>query len=135
MRDSVIKDGNGGGMPLPHDVCHKRKVSDWRRVRVTPFLQSLTRSVRFAVERSKKTTTDEQIEQRLLLVENKYPHLFTQHPLKSHITWQVVEGTDTLTWKIHAHFAGNLPANLKVEVSKIMNPLTKGGYKVADPKE
>lgn len=72
--------------------------------------------------------TDEQIEKKLLVIEAEYPYLFKQHPLKSHITWQAVEGTNTLTWKIHAHFMGNLPAKVKVEISKIMNPLTKSGY-------
>lgn len=75
--------------------------------------------------------TDKQIEQKLQLIEDKYPHLFTQHKLKDHITWAAVTGTDKLTWRMHAHFAGNLPANVKVEVSKLMNPLTKGGYAAA----
>jgi hypothetical protein len=71
---------------------------------------------------------DAQIEEKLQVIEDKYPHLFTQHKLKQHIKWTPVEGTDKLTWLVLPQFAGNLPAAVKIEISKAMNPLTKSGY-------
>ena len=72
--------------------------------------------------------TDEQIEAKLQVIEDKYPQLFKQHKLKDHIQWTPVPGTDKLTWLVKHAFAGNLPANVKIEISKAMNPLTKSGY-------
>ena len=71
---------------------------------------------------------DEQIEKQLQLIENKYPGNFKQFKLKDHIFWSPVADTDRLSWGIHAAFLGNLPAKIRVEVSSIMNKLTKGGY-------
>jgi hypothetical protein len=71
---------------------------------------------------------DAQIEEKLQVIEDKYPHLFTQHKLKQHIKWTPVEGADKLTWMVLPQFAGNLPAAVKIEISKAMNPLTKSGY-------
>jgi len=78
--------------------------------------------------------TDKQIEEKLQVIEDKHPYLFKQFKLKDHITWSAVADTDKLTWRFHDHFAGNLPSNVKLEVSKVMNPLTKSGYTVT-PKE
>jgi len=79
--------------------------------------------------------TDKQIEEKLQVIEDKTPQLFKQHKLKDHITWAAVEGTDKLTWRIHDHFAGNLPSSVKLEVSKLMNPLTKSGYTIEKVEE
>ncbi|MGP8216748.1 MAG: hypothetical protein ACLQQ4_14380 [Bacteroidia bacterium] len=79
--------------------------------------------------------TDKQIEERLQEIENKNPNLFKQFKLKDHIFWSPLTGTDKLTWGFHPPFVGNLPLKMKVEVSKIMNKMTKGGYEVMAIKE
>ena len=75
---------------------------------------------------------DAQIEEKLQVIEDKYPHLFKQHKLKDHIKWTPVVGADKLTWLVLPQFAGNLPAAVKIEISKAMNPLTKSGYEAPD---
>jgi len=72
--------------------------------------------------------TDKQIEEKLQEVETNNPVRFKQYKLRAHLHWKLVEGTDKLTWGFHHSFLGNLPANVKVEVSKLMGKLTKGGY-------
>jgi hypothetical protein len=72
--------------------------------------------------------TDSQIEEKLQVIEDNNPQLFKQFKLKNHIYWAPVNGTNKLTWGFHAAFLGNLPFKLRVEVSKFMNKLTKGGY-------
>jgi hypothetical protein len=75
--------------------------------------------------------TDKQIEAKLQEIEDRNPQLFRQFKLKDHIFWAPVEGTDKLKWGIHPHFVGNLPFAIKVELGKIMNKMTKGGYQMA----
>jgi len=72
--------------------------------------------------------TDQQIEEKLQAIEDNNPQLFKQFKLKDHIHWAAVIDTDKLTWGFHKAFLGNLPFKLKVEVSKVMNKMTKGGY-------
>jgi hypothetical protein len=73
---------------------------------------------------------DKQIEEKLQEIENNNSHLFKQFKLKDHIYWSQLEGTDKLKWGFYPAFTGNLPLKTKVEVSKIMNKMTKGGYVV-----
>ena len=75
--------------------------------------------------------TDKQIEEKLQEIETRNPQLFRQFKLKDHIFWAVIPGTDKIKWGIHPHFVGNLPFKIKVEIGKIMNKMTKGGYEVA----
>lgn len=75
--------------------------------------------------------TDKQIEEKLQLIEDNNLQVFRQFKLKDHIFWSSVEGTDKLTWGFHPAFLGNLPFKIRAEVSKIMNKLTKGGYRAA----
>lgn len=72
--------------------------------------------------------TDKQIEEKLQELETSNPDRFKQYKLRNHLHWAHVEGTNKLTWGFHHAFIGNLTANVKVEVSKLMNKLTKGGY-------
>lgn len=81
------------------------------------------------------TMTDGQIEEKLQAIEDSNPQLFKQFKLKDHIFWKAVPDTDKLTWGFHAAFLGNLPFKLRVEVSKIMNKLIKGGYVAAEKVE
>jgi hypothetical protein len=78
---------------------------------------------------------DKQIEVKLQEIEGRNPQLFRQFKLKDHIFWSPVEGTNTLKWGIHPHFVGNLPFKVKVELGKVMNKLTKGGYAFAKTEE
>jgi len=79
--------------------------------------------------------TDKQIEEKLQEIENKDLGRFKQHKLQAHLYWSHVVDTDKLTWGFHHHFLGNLPANIKIEVSKLMNKLAKGGYKATVKEE
>ncbi|HTB07089.1 MAG TPA: hypothetical protein VK806_09075 [Bacteroidia bacterium] len=76
----------------------------------------------------KTNMSDKQIEEKLQEIESRNPQLFKQFKLKDHIFWTPIPGTDKIKWGIHPHFVGNLPFKLKVEIGKIMNKMTKGGY-------
>ncbi|HTA81360.1 MAG TPA: hypothetical protein VK783_00370 [Bacteroidia bacterium] len=71
---------------------------------------------------------NKQIEAKLEEIEQTMPQRFTQYKLKDHMYWAGVPDTNTLKWGFHPAFLGNLPGPIKVEVSKIMNKLTKNGY-------
>jgi len=71
---------------------------------------------------------DKQIEEKLQEIETANPDRFKQYKLRAHLHWAPVEGASKLIWGFHHSFLGNLPSNVKVEVSKLMNKLSKSGY-------
>jgi hypothetical protein len=74
--------------------------------------------------------TDKQIFEKLEEIEAANPVRFKQYKLKDHLHWEGVADTHTLKWGFHAPFIGNLERHVKVEVSKMMNKLTKSGYSI-----
>ena len=78
--------------------------------------------------------TNKQIEEKLQEIEAKAPQRFGQFKLKDHLHWAHVPETNTLKWGWHPAFLGNLTSDVKVEVNKMMNKLTKSGYKAETEK-
>lgn len=76
--------------------------------------------------------TDKQILEKLEAIETNNPTRFKQYKLKDHLHWAPVANTNTITWSFHPQFIGNLERHVKIEVSKIMNKLTKSGYSIEE---